>query len=150
MMKILDAQLKRLKTDRIDYYLIHSLTGSFWSEAVEKGVTAFLDEALASGRILNAGFSFHGLAEDFTAIVDAYDWTFCQIQYNFLDTRNQAGTAGLEYAASKDLAVVIMEPLREGTWPKPRRLRFRKSGRRPRGSGAPLTGPFHGSGIIPG
>ena len=118
MMEILDRQLTRLKTDRIDYYLLHCLTGPFWQEALAKGVLEFLDRALTSGKILNAGFSYHGLSEDFITIVDAYDWTFCQIQYNFLDTQNQAGTAGLEYAASKDLAVIIMEPLRGGNLAK--------------------------------
>jgi predicted aldo/keto reductase-like oxidoreductase len=115
---VLDEQLAKLKTDRIDYYLVHALSGQLWKEAREKGVMEFLDEALDSGKILNAGFSFHGLSEDFTPIVDAYDWGFCQIQYNFLDTQNQAGTAGLKYAASKDMAVIIMEPLRGGNLAK--------------------------------
>ncbi len=112
MDKILDDQLIKLKTDRIDYYLIHALAGELWETAKKNGVIEFLDDALKKGKIINAGFSFHGLAEDFTGIVDDYDWTFCQIQYNYLDTQNQAGTAGLRYAASKDMAVIIMEPLR--------------------------------------
>jgi predicted aldo/keto reductase-like oxidoreductase len=114
MDRILDEQLSKLKTDRIDYYLVHALNGELWETAKRNGVIEFLDEALKKGKILNAGFSFHGLAEDFNVIVDDYDWTFCQIQYNFLDTQNQAGTAGLQYAASKDMAVMIMEPLRGG------------------------------------
>jgi len=114
MDNILDEQLAKLQTDRIDYYLIHALTGDLWENAKNHGVIAFLDDALKKGKILNAGFSFHGLAEDFNIIVDEYDWTCCQIQYNFLDTQNQAGTAGLKYAASKDIAVIIMEPLRGG------------------------------------
>ncbi|MEE4264579.1 MAG: aldo/keto reductase [Desulfobacteraceae bacterium] len=118
MDKILDEQLAKLKTDRIDYYLIHALNGELWETAKHNGVIAFMDDALKKGKIINAGFSFHGLAEDFNGIVDDYDWTFCQIQYNYLDTRNQAGTAGLEYAASKNLAVIIMEPLRGGNLAK--------------------------------
>lgn len=115
---ILDEQLVKLRTDHIDYYLIHALTGELWESAKKKGVITFLDDALKSGKIRNAGFSFHGLADEFTGIVDDYDWTFCQIQYNFLDTKNQAGTAGLKYASSKDMSVMIMEPLRGGNLAK--------------------------------
>ncbi|MCP4113669.1 MAG: aldo/keto reductase [Desulfobacteraceae bacterium] len=118
MDRILDEQLSKLKTDRIDYYLVHSLTGELWKTAKQNGVTEFLDDALNNGKIINAGFSFHGLAEEFKGIADDYDWTFCQIQYNYLDTKNQAGTAGLQYAASKDMAVMIMEPLRGGNLAK--------------------------------
>ena len=118
MDEMLDQQLKKLRTDRIDYYLIHALNGEAWARAKERGVIEFLEQALSEGKIVNAGFSFHGAAEDFIAIVDDYDWTFCQIQYNFLDTMNQAGTAGLKHAAGKDMAVIVMEPLRGGNLAK--------------------------------
>ena len=114
MHKILDEQLQRLQTDHIDYYLVHTLNGPTWETAKKDGVVEFLDQALKSGKIINAGFSYHGSSSDFNKVVDEYDWTFCQIQYNYLDTNTQAGTAGLKYAASKDMAVVVMEPLRGG------------------------------------
>jgi len=114
MDRILDIQLKKLKTDHIDYYLLHGLEATQWKKLSDLGVLEFLDTAKASKKIRNAGFSFHGDRRTFKEIIDAYDWTFCQIQYNFLDETNQAGTEGLRYAASKNIAVMIMEPLRGG------------------------------------
>lgn len=114
MDRYLAAQLEKLDTDRIDYYLLHALNGALWDALQELGVIDFLYQAIEAGRIVNAGFSFHGLAKDFSRIVDAYPWEFCQIQYNFLDQKNQAGTAGLKYAAGKNLGVIVMEPLRGG------------------------------------
>ena len=114
MDSILDKQLEKLQTDWIDYYLVHALDGRSWDRIEALGVKEFLDSAKADGRIVNAGFSFHGTLEDFKRIVDSHEWEFCQIQYNYLDEGNQAGTEGLRYAASKNLGVVVMEPLRGG------------------------------------
>ncbi len=110
----LDAQLERLDDSVIDYYLIHAVDGPTWKKIEGLGVIDFLEKAKADGKIIHAGFSFHGVRDDFKAIVDAYDWDFCQIQFNILDEHNQAGVEGLQYAASKDIGVIIMEPLRGG------------------------------------
>jgi len=114
MDEYLAQQLEHLQTDHIDYYLLHALDGTSWDALDQLDVRSFLDRALADGRIRNAGFSFHGLLKDFKRIVDGYPWTFCQMQYNYLDQENQAGTEGLQYAAQRDLGVIIMEPLRGG------------------------------------
>ncbi len=114
--KLLDEQLKRLDMDFIDFYLLHALGKESWENKVLKH-TLFgrAEKAMADGRIKHLGFSFHDDAEHFQPIVDGYDnWAFCQIQYNYMDTENQAGTAGLRYAASKGIAVVVMEPLLGG------------------------------------
>jgi predicted aldo/keto reductase-like oxidoreductase len=115
----LDAQLKKLNTGRIDYYLLHGLYGGLWDSLYSMKVLDFLKEAKKDGRIVNAGFSFHGVLDDFLRIVDSNDWEFCQIQYNYLDTENQAGKKGLEYAAAKGLGVIVMEPLRGGNLGRP-------------------------------
>lgn len=116
MDRYLNEQLERLETDCIDYYLLHTLNQDLWANLKSHDVLGFLDKAIADGRIRYAGFSYHGKDTAlFKEIVDAYDWTFCQIQYNYMDENYQAGREGLEYAASKKLGVVIMEPLKGGS-----------------------------------
>ena len=95
MDKYLDEQLARLKTDTIDFYLLHGLIRPFWENLSALGVTDFLDDAITDGRIRSAGFSFHDNTKLFREIVKCYDWTFAQIQYNFMDEHYQAGTEGL-------------------------------------------------------
>jgi len=114
MDRYLDEQREKLRTDRIDFYLIHGLILPFWESLSSLGVLEFLDDAIADGRIRYAGFSFHDTTRLFKEIVKAYDWTFAQIQYNFMDEDYQAGTKGLRYAAKKGLGMVIMEPIRGG------------------------------------
>jgi len=111
---IFKTQLKRLRTDHIDFYLLHALMEKTWRKAQELDILGWAERKVEEGKIAYLGFSFHDEYKVFREIVDAYNWVFCQIQYNYLDEYYQAGKAGLEYAAGKGLAVVVMEPLAGG------------------------------------
>ncbi len=113
--KIFAEQLKRLRTDHIDYYLMHMLNDTqTWQRLKDMGIEAWLEEKKCAGAIRQVGFSYHGNSQMFCSLVDAYSWDFCQIQYNYMDEHSQAGRTGLHYAHTKGLPVFIMEPLRGG------------------------------------
>ena len=113
--RIFDEQLRRLRTDHVDYYLVHNVTSpAQWERLCELGIEDWIARQRAAGRIRQMGFSYHGSAGDFPVVLDAYDWDFCQIQYNYAGETYQAGTAGLRAAAARGLAVFVMEPLMGG------------------------------------
>jgi hypothetical protein len=112
--RLLRTQLRRLRTDYLDFYLLHALNAKSFETVRRLGVFDFLEQEQRSGAVRHIGFSFHDGPAAFRPIVDAYDWKLCQIQYNLVDTRSQAGSAGLRYAAKRGIGVVVMEPLRGG------------------------------------
>jgi predicted aldo/keto reductase-like oxidoreductase len=112
--RYLNEQLERLRTDTIDFYLLHGLKVEWWNKLLKADVLDFLDSAIRDGRIRFAGFSFHDELDVFQEIVPSYDWSFCMLQFNYMDENRQAGTEGLKYAASKGLGIAVMEGLRGG------------------------------------
>ncbi len=131
--KKFQEELRRLQTDHIDYYLMHMLNDvKTWERLVSYGICDWIREKKANGEIRNIGFSYHGNSENFKALLDAYNWDFCQIQYNYLDEHSQAGREGLCYAGAKGIPVIIMEPLRGGrlvnNLPATARQRIEQSG----------------------
>lgn len=115
MDRFLDAQLERLQTDHLDFYLLHTLNARFWQNYKDLNVFDWAERKMAEGKFRHLGFSFHDTYEVFEDILNGYDnWTFCQIQYNYMDINYQAGQKGLHAAADKGLAVIVMEPLRGG------------------------------------
>lgn len=113
--RMFQEELKRLRTDHVECYLMHMLTDvKTWERLCSIGIDKWIAEKKKKGQIEQIGFSYHGNSDMFIQLVDAYDWDVCQIQYNYLDEHSQAGVRGLKYAASKGIPVVIMEPLRGG------------------------------------
>ena len=116
--KYLNKQLERLDIEKVDFYLLHALDEGHWQNYKDLGleyVFDWIERMKAEGKIDQIGFSFHDDYDLFEELVDAYDWDFCQIQYNYIDTEFQAGKKGLKYADKNDIPVVVMEPLRGGT-----------------------------------
>ncbi len=112
---IFQEELQRLRTDHVDYYLMHMLSDTdTWQRLTDLGIRDWIAQKKASGQIRQIGVSYHGNSDMFCRLVDAYDWDFCQIQYNYMDEHSQAGRRGLDHAAAKGLPVIIMEPLRGG------------------------------------
>ena len=113
--KTFQEELNRLRTDYVDYYLMHLFTDyAEWEKLQALGIEEWIARRKADGSIRNIGFSYHGDTDMFIKILNAYDWDFCQIQYNYLDEHTQAGRRGLQAAGEKGVPVVIMEPLRGG------------------------------------
>ena len=113
--KYFSEELTRLRTDHVDYYLMHHLTDvEMWEKLKSVGIIEWIKEQKKSGKIRNIGFSYHGNTDNFITILNDYDWDFCQVQYNYLDEVTQAGVSGVKAAATKGIPVVIMEPLRGG------------------------------------
>ncbi len=113
--KFFNEELSRLRSDYVDYYLMHHLTDiAMWEKLKKVGVLEWIEQKKKSGAIRNIGFSYHGNSDGFIKILNDYDWDICQIQYNYFDEHSQAGAIGLKAAAKKGIPVVIMEPLRGG------------------------------------
>ena len=117
--RFLNAQLEKLQTDYLDIYLLHSLNAGTFEKVKRLGLIDKMEEAQRQGRIRHIGFSFHDTYPVFKEIIDYYNWDMAQIQYNYMDTALQATTDGLEYAHSKGIAVVIMEPIKGGALANP-------------------------------
>lgn len=118
--KFLNEQLKKLDVEHIDYYLFHGIGDGGLTTMRKFDLFKKMEEAKKAGKIGHIGFSFHDKADAFLRVVDSYDkWEFCQIQYNYMDVNNQAGTAGLKYAAAKNIPIIIMEPLLGGKLARP-------------------------------
>ncbi len=117
--RFLGEQLARLQTDHIDFYLLHCLQKKSWQKTKDLGLLHWAEQARTDGRIGHIGFSFHDTYETFVDILDGYDWSFCQIQYNFAGEDVQAGTRGLKDADARGMGIVIMEPLFGGTLANP-------------------------------
>jgi hypothetical protein len=113
--RFLNQQLERLQLDKLDFYLFHGLNAQSWAKVRDLQILKWAECQMSQGKFDHLGFSFHDSFEAFKGIIDSYDnWALGQIQYNYMDVEHQAGRRGVEYAASKNIAIVVMEPLRGG------------------------------------
>ncbi len=113
--RIFGEQLTKLQTDHVDFYLMHAMNKERWDAMRKLGVVERLEQIKAEGRIRYLGFSFHDSYEAFEEIINAREWDFCQIQLNYMDVEEQAGLKGYEFAASKNVPVIVMEPVKGGS-----------------------------------
>ncbi len=113
--RIFNEQLTRLRTDYVDFYLLHAMGRDRFHEMRDMGVISKLEEMKAAGKIKYLGFSFHDSYDAFEEMINYKDWDFCQIQLNYMDTEEQAGLKGYQLATDKGIPVVIMEPIKGGS-----------------------------------
>ncbi len=112
--QMFENQLKRLNKDYVDFYLLHAMNKARWDLCLELGILDHLDKLKAEGKIRNIGFSFHDKYEVFEEMITYRKWDFCQIQFNYMDTDEQAGLRGYELAEKLNVPLVIMEPIKGG------------------------------------
>lgn len=113
--KYFSEELKRLRTDHVDFYLMHMLNDiKSWGRLKDLGILEWIKAKKDAGQIKQIGFSYHGNSDNFIKLIDDYDWDMCLVQYNYLDENSQAGKTGVQYAGKKGIPVNIMEPLRGG------------------------------------
>lgn len=113
--RLFNKQLEKLQTDYIDFYLLHGLNAGSFKTVTEFDIVNILEELRAEGKIRYIGFSFHDSYEVFEQIVTYYDWDFCQIQFNYMDSEEQAGMRGYELTEKLNIPLVIMEPVKGGS-----------------------------------
>lgn len=113
--RIFDQQLERLGQEYVDFYLLHALNRDRFNEMKELGIVEFCEKLKEEGKIRYLGFSFHDDYDAFEEILTYRDWDFCQIQYNYMDTEEQAGDKGYELTEKLDIPVIIMEPIKGGS-----------------------------------
>ena len=115
MARIFNEQMDNLDVEYLDFYLLHAVNRKSWENSKRLGVLDFVKNLKKEGRIRHIGFSFHDSPEIFKDVADAYEWDLVQLQFNYADTKVQAGFESFDYAREKGLNIVIMEPLKGGS-----------------------------------